>query len=270
MKLINIFLFLLLIFSTASADVQTSNTYYAGGSSVEEGVSLKNMDYTNTVQISPGQVASVSSGVPSGDAGTAKFGDSISINHGSCGAALSVDAKDLSYSRLLEAGNANVAKFSASFGSGLSHSRYFDSTTSVIEKVRSKNNLYQTIFGATLGGTFSNSVGVAVRDVPSSLSYDITLDHAGKSSKIEAKLVTGQAVSGRPPINCFMNVFEGSNQEFAEVGTKLKAENGNRPVDLSIIGTSEALSDKHSGPSHLAVMTWNKVSQALYMTYQIS
>jgi hypothetical protein len=266
---------LLFIASIVSADVTIDNSYFVDNGDVREIVSLHEMDYSNSVQITKTSFYAESEAFSAEKSENSKFEHAFFSN--SQGASLKASAKNLMYNKRLYGGNVDGGEFTYSMDSGDSQVAYYTPTTSVSENIVLANSQYGATFGVANSKLHSGGKGKSNSNAPSSFSHDISLLNNGIHCNIKSFLMSEGKSSSNIPVS-----YQWSSSSFG-VGNafsvlKIAAYQGNRAVDLGIKGSSSFLSDKYSPdsyakgtPAHMdPIGGGTRESRELYMQYSIS
>lgn len=273
MDALKIALIFILVASTTSGDVRTSNTYYSGGSTVHANVALHNTEYTNNVNIFPDWLVGQSWGDSVNDTEPSWFEDKTTIDSVDCkiGTNLGVQAIDAGYSKNFAAGSTGSLMNSYNIEDGQAETHCFNQVTSVNEVVTIENNHYHANLATSPQGVYSEGYGESEEDISSSFSHEMYLTHMGKWSNINSELVCSEIRSGEIPVRYTWNTFVHSNPSYAADGLDIKVDDGNRDVWFFITGSSSMLPDKRAGPIHLPPIrnTWFRESDEIYMNFEL-
>jgi hypothetical protein len=251
MKAYVLFLAFAFALPSVSADVTTSNAYFAGGSVAKETVFLHDMDYINSAQISTANIWNAHSQGSSVDGSEeGRFIDDISIGpQGSC---IDASAKKLGFSRDLSVGIYNWEQVSYSIESGSSRAHYSVPGTYVIEEISANNNKFEGSYGTTESDLFSEGAGRSTVDAPSSFTHNILLTHLGMQCNLKSYLNSEGAGGGWRPASYYWSgyAFTASRRNLAIAGIDITGNQGNRRLEFEIKGQSQPPLPKYpDGPT---------------------
>lgn len=235
----------------SAADLKASNIYYAEDGVIRESLALKNIDFENKIEITKGLISNFYGRSDSDKSSYIKH----VINEIDSGASLEADAKEMEYGGFFASGSNSGALISYAFDSGKAKTGYFNQITSAREEIISNDCRYQSAFGATPEGLYSQASGIPMDD-DSSFEHDIWLRYLNKGCQIKSYLITGQDKSDADyPVNYFWSSYAVSNSIHAEMGMSMNVREGNRDAEFQLKGTSSELSDKfapiNGEPCHL-------------------
>lgn len=310
MKLILVALAVALLISLAVADVQISHTYYTNGDETNEDVYLHNTDYTNEVSIDAGHAIATASGIPRDATDYSRFTDSIWGNGVGASLSIDAKdftySKTLGIGSSKWAGfsygfgsgemkssyyndNTDVIEkiisdnnlYSASFLAGpeLSQSNgigmvagagpsSFSYTISMNQNGKSCTMESKLATKEDGSGDDHITWNLPITIPEDSLAKlpEYILDRLPKNIPIKLPIIPGQS-----PVYYDWNTFGGNDQDYAEIGINIHVQDGNLPVDASIVGGSNVLSGSQQSKLNLDRATgWFSVSQDIYMKYEIA
>jgi hypothetical protein len=253
MKILSILIIFLIFVVFASADIQTSNSYYTEGATVSEDVFLRNVDYNNVIDINVARIALSGAGSNSTGSNSSEFRDAVSVSSaedGLLGAELSISANELAFAKSLytgidmstEDGNANdYIKFSYGFDSGVEHASFFNRYTTVDETLTSENAIYTANFMVDPNSVVLDGYGsrFSFEDEDSNFDYNIRLSQMGLWADTNAFLVATKINDNEStPVVYAWNVDVSSEgSEYAESLFNMSFVAGDRQVEAMITGS---------------------------------
>lgn len=243
MKLFSLFLLFSVMIAGASADVQTSNTYYTQGSTVYDSVILKdNAQFASVVGIDCESIVGKAVGTPVTGEEESSFAAIISIySKGlSFGAQTDVQAEDASWGKEWTAGKTNVFKLSYSLGTGAAEAKGYR-TGSMFEEylVLDESNYIDKITGTdeqiTLNG---KGARISTEDANSMFEHKLKITKDDKWAMIvsEANCVKDVDRESVPTIYVW-DADAYASDKVDTSGMEILAVAGDRPLDLSLKGT---------------------------------
>lgn len=257
---------------------RTRSTYFTDGGKVNEDIIVDNVKYVNAAKIQP----YILSGSGNGDLveGIGRMEDDILVNPdkedsafgtGFVGAAGVV----LNYQKSFNAGFQadNEADVSYTIDTGLSSARYFNPSTRIGEAVLTDACMYKSLIKNSADKIDTGGQGAVSRNSPSRFVDQINMAYNGRSSMIHANLTTGLGTYGSRtdlPVRYAWNTFVQSDGNSSKDGLAITAYNGNRNINMSIVGKAQGLTDKCAGPLYLSPFGFIGVSKELYMSYEIN
>jgi len=249
-KLIFIGIIITFLPNAANADVTTHNRYYTnGGKDVVEDVVIKNMDYTNSVNIDDATMSGKSEGSLYNTNEPCSFKDRLEMrsNEGVRGADLEITAWDSRFERKFSS-NTDYFSLGYSQGTGTSKAISFDPKTSVIEDVETNGNEFTGYLSGSDFGLYTNGAGQSIGDDPSSFIHEIVLNHNGKSAKTESFLKAYGSPIGGDHVKYGWNSMSGSSEERAYNNFESNAYRGNLITELGITGFSDVFPYNQRAP----------------------
>ncbi len=255
---------------------QTAANYFTDGGSVFENIAAENVKYVHGAKIQPYSL----SGSGDGDlvGGIGQLMDDILVNSkdGAFGTNFRGTARDrLNYEKSFKAGWQvdDKADVSYTIETGSAKVDYFNPSTLINEAVVTNACMYKGLIRNTADGLDSAGQGRATRDSPSGFFNEIMMNYDGKSTVTQANLTTGEGTYGSRtdvPVMYVWNTFVSSNEASSRDTIAITAYNGNRNIDMRIIGRAQGLTDKYAGPLYLSPFGFIGVSKELYMSYEIN
>jgi len=263
-----------------NADVSTFNNYYAGSDEVVEEVTLRGMDYTNSVSISGTGVYGISEGNCTSEDGTCSFEDRLSMSSGSSGglegANIDVDAKEPGFGRTFGTSGDNNFAFSYRFGSGDALLGYFIPGTLFIEDISTDNSFFEGKITGSEDYLYASGTGSPISNDPSSFSHSITLGHAGKLARTEAFLNSyGEGEETAPAVYQWFSSAE-SDGDASWDDLEIDAYRGDLILEMGMIGTSDVFPYNQRAPEKpedypaIIYPGGTTLSDYLYMIWRIN
>lgn len=257
---------------------RTKANYFTDGGNVNEDITVDNVKYVNAAKIQPYLL----SGSGSGDLveGIGVLADNILVNPyhedtvfgtNFVGAA----QVKLNYQKSFNAGFQadNQADVSYTIDTGISNANYFNPSTHIEEAVLTDACMYKSLIKNSANNIDSSGQGAVARNSPSRFIDQIGMTYEGRSSLIHANLTTGLGIYGSRtdlPVRYTWNTLVESNSNSSKDAIAIAAYNGNRNINMTIVGKAQGLTDKYAGPLYLSPFGFIGVSKELYMSYEIN
>lgn len=260
------------------ADGFTVADYFTSKGTAFEGVIVDNVDYANEASIFPKYLSCSADADLVDGKGIGLLMDNILIDSsdGEFGTALvaMADVK-LGFEKEFQTGGLvdAMANVDYTFESGIADANYFNPLTQVNEFVLTDSCMYKGSIDNSVDEISSTGHGQITEDDSGRFTHDVSVLYDGRSSEIEASLVTGEEEYGSrtdvPAIYRWDTAVK-SDEDHAKSTVLAKGWNGNRDLDIVIEGKSVGLSDKIAGPVHIAPLGFIGISKELYMSYEIT
>jgi len=256
---------------------QTAANYFTDGGSVFEDIAVDNVKYEHSAGVQPYLLF----GSGNGDLveeGIGQLKDNIFVNRGPHGFGTDFmgAAKDeLTYEKSFQAGQLadNRVDVSYTIETGIANANYFNPSTLINEGISTDACMYSGMIKNTADSLDSSGQGHVTMDSPSGFIHKIQMNYGGKFSTIEANLTTGEGTYGSRtdvPVMYTWNTLVDSDGNSSKDTIDIIASNGNRNINMSIVGKSQGLTDKCAGPLYLSPFGFIGVSKELYMSYEIN